>query len=188
MKKISCLVVFVFLSGCLGGISSPSHFYRLKAITENIQPISSQKMEIGVEEALIPQYLNRPQIVTMEKGSNELKISEFERWAEPLSDSFSRILADDISNYLPQSTVKYKMLASEDFTYNISVEVNKIDAVLGEKLELDVWWTIYKQGQMIYRKRSDKTSPLTNSYEDLAKQLSLLINDLAKEIAVNLAK
>ena len=143
MKKTSILAIVLFLAGCVG-TSSPSHFYQLQMTDARVEPVSSRRLDVGVEEAFVPKYLDRPQIVTMEAGSSELKMSEFYRWAEPLSSSFSRVLADDLSLYLPKSVVKYKTLSSENFTYTITLEINKMDAVLGRKLELDVWWTVYK--------------------------------------------
>ena len=115
-------------------------------------------------------------------------MSEFYRWAEPLSSSFSRVLADDLSLYLPKSVVKYKTLSSENFTYTITLEINKIDAVLGRKLELDVWWTVYKNGRVAVRDRTRLSSPLGDTYEDLAGRQSALINELAGQIAARLAK
>lgn len=53
-----------------------------------VEPVSSRRLDVGVEEAFVPKYLDRPQIVTVEAGSSELKMSEFYRWAEPLSSSF----------------------------------------------------------------------------------------------------
>ena len=114
--------------------------------------------------------------------------SHFYRWAEPLSSSFSRVLADDLSLYLPKSVVKYKTLSSENFTYTITLEINKMDAVLGRKLELDVWWTVYKNGRVAVRDRTRLSSPLGDTYEDLAGRQSALINELAGQIAARLAK
>ena len=116
MKKTSILTIVLFLAGCVG-TSSPSHFYQLQMTDARVEPVSSRRLDVGVEEAFVPKYLDRPQIVTVEAGSSELKMSEFYRWAEPLSSSFSRVLADDLSLYLPKSVVKYKTLSSENFTF-----------------------------------------------------------------------
>ena len=170
MKKTSILAIVLFLAGCVG-TSSPSHFYQLQMTDARVEPVSSRRLDVGVEEAFVPKYLDRPQIVTVEAGSSELKMSEFYRWAEPLSSSFSRVLADDLSLYLPKSVVKYKTLSSE-----------------GRKLELDVWWTVYKNGRVAVRDRTRLSSPLGDTYEDLAGRQSALINELAGQIAARLAK
>ena len=187
MKKWSILAVVFLLSACVGAKSSPSHFYQLQAASE-VSPLSERRLDVGVEEAFVPKYLDRPQIVTMTTDSSELKMSEFYRWAEPLSSAFSRVLADDISSYLPKSVIKYKTLGSEDFTYTITVEINKINAVLGQKLEVDAWWTVYKGNNTALRDRSRLSVPLGDSYESLADGLSGAINEMARQIAVKLSK
>ncbi len=63
-----------------------------------------------------------------------------------------------------------------------------MDAVLGQKTEIDAWWTVYKNGRVVARERSRLSAPLTESYEDLAEKESVLIGELAREIAVKLAK
>ena len=124
----------------------------------------------------------------MEAGSSELKMSEFYRWGEPLSSSFSRVLADDISVYLPKSVVKFKTLVSENFTYTVTVEVNKMDAVLGQKQKLAPGGRCIKTAGSLPANAAVLSAPLTESYEDLAEKESVLIGELAREIAVKLAK
>ncbi len=187
MKKKSILAMVLLLASCVG-TSSPSHFYKLQTSDMRPEAVSSRRLDIGVEETFVPKYLDRPQIVTMEKGAAELKISEFHRWAEPLSGAFSRVLADDLALYLPKSVVKYKTLSSETFTYTITLEINQMEAILGQSLQLDVWWTVYKNGQVVIRERSRLSSSLGNTYEDLANRQSALINELAQQIAAELAK
>lgn len=96
-------------------------------------------------------------------------------------------MADDLSLYLPKSVVKYKTLSSENFTYTITLEINKMDAVLGRKLELDVWWTVYKNGRVAVRDRTRLSSPLGDTYEP-GRPPERLINELAGQIAARLAK
>ena len=61
-------------------------------------------------------------------------------------------------------------------------------AVLVHKIQIDAWWTVYKNGRVASRERSRVSAPLTESYEDLAEKESVLIGELAREIAVKLAK
>lgn len=187
MNKISMLLLAILLSGCVG-TSRPAHFYQLKDLGTVSAPVSTRRFDIGVEEVSIPKYLDRPQIVTMDSGSSQVKMSEFNRWGEPLSNSFSRTLADDISLYLPKSIVKFKTLMSEDFTYTVTVEVNKMDAVLGKNIVLDAWWTIYKDNRVVTRERSRLQATLTGSYEKLVEEESKLIGELARQISLKISK
>jgi uncharacterized protein len=45
-------------------------------------------------------YLDRPQIVTR-AGKNELKLSEFDRWAGSLDSDVAPAIVDDVSSLLP---------------------------------------------------------------------------------------
>ena len=54
---------------------------------------------IGVGPVQMPEYLNRPQIVSR-KSTIELFLDEFNKWAEPLEDNFTRVLAENLANIL----------------------------------------------------------------------------------------
>lgn len=187
MKKFTILIITLFLCSCVGA-SKPSQFYQIRSIDSKTPAVSTKKLSIGIEDVQIPPYLDRPQIVTVRTESVELNVSEFNRWGELLSSSLPRVLADDISIYLPNSLVKIKRSISEPFNYTVMLEINRFDAVLGEYAELDVWWTIYKGNKIIYRQRSKFDAPTVNSYEDMVEQQSRLVGLLAKEIAEKFAK
>lgn len=55
---------------------------------------------VGVETALLPGHLDRPQLVTW-AGPNEMRTDEFLRWAEPLQEGITRTLAEDLAGLLP---------------------------------------------------------------------------------------
>src|SRR5271157_1862130 len=86
----------VILTGCAR--SPSSKFYQLNEVlnetsaTHAVSPDLSQVIAIG--PVRIPDYLDRPQIV-IRSGKNELKLSEFDRWAGSLESDVSRVLVDD---------------------------------------------------------------------------------------------
>ena len=95
-------LVVMILTGCA---SSPSSkFYQLNpvqnktSVTGDVSSDQSQVIAIG--PVRIPDYLDRPQIVTR-SGKNELKLSEFDRWAGSLESDVNRVLVEDISSLLP---------------------------------------------------------------------------------------
>ena len=62
-----CLMLV--LSGCFGGMSAPSTFYKLQ--NENdISVVSTQKISIGILPIQVPDYLDKPQIV-LNGGKNQ---------------------------------------------------------------------------------------------------------------------
>lgn len=184
MKKYLISVLFL-LSAC--AFTQQSRFYRLQAITDNLA-ISSRKISIGVEEVSVPRYADRPQIVLVDKDTSELTVSEFNRWGEPLTSSITRVLADDISSYLPNALVKPQNYSMEKFNYTISVEINKFDATINKQATLDAWWTILKNGNAVTRGRTTVSGTPTQGYDGVVNEQSKLLNEMAKQIAEKIAK
>src|SRR5215510_9952978 len=95
----------LLVGGCA---SQPSRFYLLSALpsTETASPATSgqQRPTIGVGPVTLPRYVDRPQIVTR-TSPYEIKVAEFDRWAEALDSNFSRVLADNLSFLLPTARV-----------------------------------------------------------------------------------
>lgn len=186
MKKISVLLLAFCLTACLG-TTPASNFYQLAA-PDNVAPVSQRRISIRIDEVSVPRYLDRPQIVTFEPNGTQLNIAEFDRWAESYSTGLSRILADDISAYLPKAVVKFQAISDENFTYTVETEINRFDAVLGQEIKLDAWWTVYKNGRMVIRERSRLQLPVGNGYQNLVVAESALIGQLARQIAEKIAK
>ena len=184
MKKYLILLLFI-LSAC--AFTQQSRFYRLQPMTDNAA-ISSRKISVGVEEVSVPRYADRPQIVLVDKDTSELTVSEFNRWGEPLTSSITRVLADDISSYLPNALVKPKNYSMESFNYTISVEINKFDSTIDKKASLDAWWTIFKNGSIAARGRTTLSSTPAQGYDGVVNEQSKLLNEMAQQIAQKIAK
>ena len=183
MKKY-LLVTLLLLSAC----SASSRFFQLQPASDNVA-ISSRRMSIGIEEVNVPQYLDRPQIVLSRGEKSEMRFSEFNRWVEPLSTGISRVLAEDISSYMPKSEVKPKNYASEKFDYTVDVEVNKFDAVMRQKVSLDAWWTISKKGKIVARGRTKLENEIKKwGYDGIIEEQNRMVNQMAKQIAEKLVK
>ena len=50
---------------------------------------------IGLGPLTLPQYLDRPDIVTR-AGANQMRLGDFSQWAEPLEPLLTRIMAEDL--------------------------------------------------------------------------------------------
>ncbi|MDD4556909.1 MAG: PqiC family protein [Alphaproteobacteria bacterium] len=189
MKKVA-LCLFLFLCAC--GTSQPTNFYALTVALpkEDKDIVYGHKDKIiAVDQVIIPAYLQRMQIVTKSPDGLEVQINEFNRWVEPLSDSTQRVLTDDLSYYLQGAFVKNSFSNRMPYDYRIFVEVNKIDAVRGEKIYFGVNWGIAdKKNKSLYNERKIYEAELANSYEDLARKQSKLLDELAKDIAKRMRK
>lgn len=189
MKKLFALIAVVLLGGCLGGFSSPSRFYSLTPQEAPAQTYKSSRLFVGVEPVKVPVYLDKPQIVTRNANQVELSISENNRWAEPLSDAMQNVLASDLGALLPGATVKPSSFRKEGFDYIVWVEINKFEGTWNRQAELDAWWSILNaDGKIVARNKVNLSRPLGTGYDNLVQQQSVLLEELAAQIAARLAR
>ena len=186
MKNFIYLCFALLLSACFG-TSKPSQFYTLKSIPSE-KAVSTTTVSIGVEEARIARYLDKPQIILSEESGVELRISELNRWAEPLSSLIQRTLVDDLSSLLPKASVKSKNQAREKFNYTIFVEINHMDGIFNQSASLEAWYSLINaNGDIIGRYQISLNEPLADSYLDYVNAQSKLIQKLAQHIAQKIA-
>ena len=94
--------------------STPSRFYILNTLTasETIPATAAARGPvIGVGPITFPKYLDRPQIVTR-ASRHQLTLGEFDRWAEPLQDNVSRVLAENLALPHPHGSPPAACLAA----------------------------------------------------------------------------
>ena len=86
-KYMIPLVLSFSLSGCFNGTTPPSQFYTLTPTETKV--ISEKHLSIGIERIQLPRSLDRPQMLTASSETPEIKLSELNRWIEPLPTFFS---------------------------------------------------------------------------------------------------
>ena len=139
-------VAFMFHGGCASRASAPTKFYILSPLVGNETPKQDPDVEncpsIGIGPVHLPAYLDRPQIVTR-VSQNELRLAEFDHWAEPLKANIMQVLADNISRQLcTESLVIYPWKKSSRIEYQVDIEVVRMDGKLGEDVVLVTQWAI----------------------------------------------
>jgi uncharacterized lipoprotein YmbA len=185
---IHVVVLLVALMLCLyscAGKSASSTFYVLSSLP---QPALSaaEGSAIGVFPVAMPEYLDRPQIVTR-VSENEIKLDEFSRWAEPLKESFTRALVQNLSSLLNTAKV-IKTTESTRFpvALQVWVEVVQFDGTLGGDVVLIVKWGVFEQEgkKLLLGKRSSYKEPTgAATYEALVAAESKAVGALSREIA-----
>jgi hypothetical protein len=178
----------VLLSGC--GYSPPSSFYLLQSMPgiEKVKQTSStrQGLTICVGPVMLPKYLDRPQIVTI-TGTSEVKLASFHRWAEPLQDNFTGVLAENLSQLLgTDRIIIFPRESASSSDYQIIVTVIRFDGEPGGNAVLSARWRIYGEGgkQELVSKKTDISEPAgAQGYEALVSAQSRTIIALSKEIA-----
>ena len=187
MKKYFGLIaVFcVLVSAC--GFSRPSTFYVLDTNDipfRNMTLKNANDILIGIEPIFIPAYLDKPQIVIRQPDSVTLTSSEFNRWADQLSDVFPRVLSDAISKNIGYPAAKQINLNRDLFPYRLFVEVLRFDASFEKEAVLDAWWTIMtNSGNVIYRTRSTLVEPTGDDYGSIVRSEQKLLQEFGRIIA-----
>jgi uncharacterized protein len=181
-------VLLLILAGC--ATSQSSKFYMLESMSGNIPVVGGepfdQAISVGLGPVTIPDYLDRPQIVTR-TSQNSVLLAEFDRWAEPLSGTITRTLAENLSSLLhTDNVVPYPWPASVDVSYQVLVELFRFDGILGEKAILDAQWSVLgKRGKkVLLLKRSMFVEPTREaSFAALVSAESRALDNLSRELA-----
>lgn len=129
-------VAVTLLAGCAG--SPPNRYYTL-SVESPCPAISPPAYMDSLEPATIrlPGVLDRPQLV-VRTAPQTVDIREFDRWAEPLDQMATRVLAEDIAPC--QSTS-----GPEKPKYLLSVSIDEFMAdTSGQARLTGHWWTLQK--------------------------------------------
>ncbi len=183
-------IVLATISGCAR--SPSSRFYLLDSL---VNPASAQEgktfsdnrcVSIGIGPVEIPDYLDRAQIVT-HVTPNEIKLAEFDRWAESLKDNLTRVLAKNLSTLLCVKEISFFPWRREiPRDYRIEVKVIRFDGSPGDKVVLEAWWTLLSgDGKtLLQSKRSNFSEPANSrDYKTMVSAQSRNLASLSREIA-----
>ena len=188
MRLLKIVFACLFLSACVFGTSQSAKFYTL---TSPEIPVVSKKCTgfIGIGRVQLPKYMDRPQIVTQSKDTPEMVVSEYNRWVEAPAILTTRTLTANLSALLPNAQIKMRQSVTEKFNTFVSVEVVKMNAVLGKEAALEAWFSIKdKNGKVLTHKKFTKTAEIGKKYEDLVNGYSTLWMRLSQAIAEQLKK
>jgi len=138
-------VAALCFAGC--GTSEPSRFYLLKATGVDSTEVSSPSgVRIGLHPFDLPEYLLRLNVVSMLEG-NRVEIAEYDRWAEGLDASLPRVMADNLSNMVPEATVyRYPWRRDAGVQLEVSGEVLRFGLDVDGNVRMVVHWTLRKAG------------------------------------------
>jgi hypothetical protein len=183
----------VALSGCVTGSSAPTRFHMLAPLNEvkTAAPAGTGRTVIGIGPVVIPEYLNRPQIVTR-IDQTSYQLGEFNRWAEPLGDNLTRVLNENLSILLADRSVD--VLPSTRWTTpdcRVEIIVLQLDGTLGEAVRLIARWAVFAGDaetlrvtqRSVYQEKTDDAT-----YQSLVLSQNRMVEALSREIAEALEK
>ncbi len=191
IRNLYLLLTIILLTGC--GSTPVSHYYMLTTTVQlPITPKLSDAALIGVGPIRFPKYLDRPQIVTRSTNA-EIYLAETDRWAEPLQENFTRVLAENLSLLLGTERISIEPSRNhDDVDYRITAEILQFDAGDNGEVVLLVYWSIQSRDgvNLTGIQKSEIRLPLSRSVvrADIVIKLSETIAELGSEIAISISQ
>ncbi|MFT6956058.1 MAG: putative lipoprotein YmbA [Halieaceae bacterium] len=165
--------------------STPASDYYLLSAPEGTMP-SGQAPAIGVGPIIVPEYLNRNNMVYNRQG-NKLDIASYSRWAEPLENGVSRVLGLNLATILDTENVQtFPWTQRRAPTYAVAITVLELDAN-AQRARLVAEWRLRQLGEDNEDVRRiaqlEQAIPGELSAEKVALAYSELFASLSQKIA-----
>jgi uncharacterized lipoprotein YmbA len=186
--RFASVTLMVSLLGLGACTSTPSRFYILNTLSpsETVPATAAaQGPVIGVGPITVPKYLERPQIVAR-ASRHQLTLGEFDRWAEPLQDNVSRVLAENLALLIPTDHILLQTWPrSAALDYQVKVEVLHFDGWLGgESMLLALWSILDGAERPLMSQRTSLNAPASGQeYEAMVLAMNQLLEALSRDIA-----
>ena len=179
IAAVSLLVVLA--AGCA---STPaSRFYTLSAA--NAPAATSSNLSMVVGPVSVPAVVDRPQIVVT-TGPNQVRPEEFNRWASPLQNNISRVVAENLVAILgTPRVILFSQTLGMDADYRAAIEVQRFESAPGEAATLDAVWTVSrtKDGKSQTGRTTVREVASDKGYDALAAAHSRGLARLSQDIA-----
>jgi hypothetical protein len=185
MRPLSAIVALSVLALVTSGCASTptSRFYTMSAVTATA-PTASE-ISVAVGPVSVPAMVDRPEIVVV-TGPNQVKLDDFNRWASPLQDHISRVVAENLVAMLGTPRVtQFPQNANADADYRVAIEVQRFDSTPGEAAVLDAVWTVRraKDAQTKTARTTVREQTRGQDYDALAAAHSRAVARLSQDIA-----
>jgi uncharacterized protein len=186
LSVMACMASLLGLGACT---STPSRFYLLNPLAPADGISAASKAErgpvIGLGPISLPKYLDQPQIVSR-ASRHQLVLGDFDRWAEPLQENVSRVLAENLSLLIPTDhLLVQEWPRSVTLDYQVRVDVRHFDGWLGGESALIARWSILDPTARELLSRTSYLNAPTGGrdYEAMVVTMNQLLETLSRDIA-----
>jgi uncharacterized lipoprotein YmbA len=172
--------VAAFATGCA---SPPSHFYTLSRTAAPAATASNLSVVVG--PVSIPAIVDLPQIV-VSTGPNQVTLDEFNRWASPLQNNISRVVAENLVVMLGTPRVSlFQQSLNADADYRAAIEVQSFESRPGEAATLNAVWIVRRtrDGKAETGRTTVQEVVQDKGYDALAAAHSRALERLSRDIA-----
>jgi uncharacterized lipoprotein YmbA len=183
--KRTAVLSLLATSAC--SATPPTDFYVLTSLadaeTQAIAQLESGPL-VGVGPIELPSYLDQPAITTR-ASANTVTMADFDHWAEPLPDGFTRVLAENLAHLAPAASIAiFPWTRAEAPDIQVIARVIRFEVAADQALVLAEWRLVTPDRGEILSKRSSFTEPvLGGSTTDTVSAMSGAVTQLSKEIS-----
>lgn len=183
------ILPLALLAGC-GSSSAPTRYYVLTplAAPAAAQVPETRDVSVLVTGVRLPQYLDRPQIITR-GGDNRLQVSDHDQWGGNLRQDMTRVLAQNLGRLLGSDrvvTAPHSLRASQP-DFRVEVEVLRFERAPDGRVHLAAkWWLSRGDGTLLASPGAELTGsalPEAGGIDALVASMSAVYNEFAVAIA-----
>jgi uncharacterized lipoprotein YmbA len=181
------------LAGCGSILPKPKpNSSRIFVLFSPLQATERQDLDrpgqisLGVGPVRLPGYLDRREIVTR-VAQNRFDLSDNDRWAEPLDENFTHVLAQNLSVLLGSDRIiTYPWPLDKRPRYRVQIDVFRFEVNSAGEAELTARWAVIdetgKEAPSINESRLSRPAK-DKSTDAYVAALSETVADLSREIA-----
>ena len=181
------LTTVLVLCGCLGR-SPQTKFYLLHSVDspEATGVVKTKEgLRLGIGPVELSEYLDRPQIVT-QTSKSELRVDQFNQWAETLEFNIASVLARNLSALLStQNLFLFPWAGSTQIDYQVKLAIVDFKGTPGGNVILRAQYTILDGSKKLLKMNVVNVSQPISApgYEELVSSMSRALDDLSRQIA-----
>ena len=189
---LSCAAVALLLTSCLGpGTTRSTRLFVLNATaTPPVSLDAASDLRLGVGRILLPELLNRPQIVTR-KSANRVRTADFSQWAEPLEKSIPRVLSENLARLTGTDQIfVYPWPTPMEIDLMVEIAVIRFEGDTNGAVSLVARWRLVRTNgseATPLRGASYEESAADQSTEALVAAMSRALGSLSRDIASAIA-
>ena len=192
MTKTLMVSLLLLCSACiqLGSDPLPMRHYLLQPNAEAKPVPLKSAVEITLGQLQFPAYLDRLQVTTHD-DQHQVHIASLDRWSEPLEESFTRVLTENLARHLQDGREESPgQQGHEKEHFLVKLLINSFDGILGQQTSVDIRWSIVRVGmkELVQQGHFVEKMPIGNNYVELVQGLNNALNNFSQTLALRVAE
>ncbi len=147
MARLLLMGLTLLLGGCMGSQAPAVRYYVLDPVAAPDGPATPlPDLTVKLLELRLPQYLERPQIVTR-SAPRRLELAEYHQWGGNLRKNLVSVMVRNLSRELGTNRVSGPPhRAGLDADLLVELEVNRFERGPAGRVTLVAWWRVLEGG------------------------------------------